>query len=257
MRAVLVSVVVTVSVLAALLLPGCDDDDGGGTGSGVLTRDALIGTWASSNGNVSYEFRADGSLVYEEESGSYEGTWSVTDGVLETSVGGTETEEDVTYTDEWTVSSRAAIVGDILYFYGVGVRTGGSGSSLDGTWELEESEHFLTTVTGPDETYTESEGFEDEETITVNGSTFESSWRNHEFWEGTLEPPVDREESGTTSGTIRVEGDLISMTITEMDGTPVPVPDQEELFVGQRAASNVIVQSDEEVPFEDLGLHRQ
>jgi hypothetical protein len=251
------------SVLTAILLPGCDDDDGGGTGSGVLTRDALIGTWAWSDGanSESYELRGDGTMTYdytdEEGSASYEGAWSVTGGVLETSIGETGTDGDVTYTWEETYASRAAIVGDVLYLYGAGVRTSGSGSSLDGTWEFEESEVYSETETGPAGTYTENGGAEYEETVIIDGSAFESTWREREYEELTGDTPSDIEESGTTSGTIRVEGDAIYVTVTEEDGTPIPSSEQAEEFLGHRAAPNVIVASEEGVSLDDLGYQRQ
>ena len=265
MRTVVAAAIVTTSVLAALLLPGCneDDDDGDGNGSGVLTRDALVGTWAWSDGtnSESYEFRGDGTLTYDYTDelgpGSYEGTWSVTGGVLETILGGTETEDGVTYTWEGTYASRAAVVGDTLHLYGAGVRTNGSGSSLDGTWELLETEEGTTTATGPDGTDTSSEAYEYEETMTIDGSTFESTWRELEFEEVTGNPPVDLEETGTYGGTIRVAGDSIFCTITEEDGTPIPSADQAEEFLAYRAASNVIVLAEEGASLDDLGLQRQ
>ena len=104
---------------------------------------------------------------------------------------------------------------------------------------LGESE--IETETGPGGETISSYSGEFEEVITATGTEIEISWSEREEEVEAGEPPFVESESGTDRGTLRADDTRVYVTITEEDGMPVPLEEQEEEFFGWRIDPQVIV----------------
>jgi hypothetical protein len=230
-------------------------------GPDELVPDDLLGTWVRTtpSDTITYEFRADGTYQRMDASSSVnEGSWSVNDGFLELSSEEHVEEDGCALTVSESEASRAAIRGDRLFFVTLYVRTQRSGESPDGTWENEyrASESAVGECDGTPRRVSR-EGLV-LETVTIAGDRFE---KLEEGSTVTVEDGVEDTEgdSRTSSGNLRVDGDLIFRTTTESDGEPVPAEEQAELIWGFRVAPDVIVfdlRGNAEHA-EDCGYHRQ
>lgn len=237
-------------IIAVVAACGCrgGGDDGGE--SQLLRSGDLVGIWG--DGGEDLEFRSNGTFIDWSRD---EAIWSIEDGMLSISYRVVLEDDGCTFTDEEGFSATAAIVDEILYI-AVSVRSDGSGDGVDGTWEYREQEWGEATerCVGYTDSMWETEEYRTR--ITISGSTFESEEFNHEA-ASYGEENWDETWTETSSGSVRVDGDSVFVTVTERDGTPIPEDEQFESHLGFRVSPDVLVESSLGDDLDDYGYRRQ
>ncbi len=185
-----------------------------------------------------------------------DGSWSIDDGFLTISAENEESSDGCEVTTRSQERIISAIVDDVFYI-SVIARTEGSGDSLDGTWKnvLDLTNEDERTCSGaPINSVSE---LSIRRTTTVNGDVFERSEEETGFDEIDGERE-EYDESSTESGTVRIEGDRIYLTVTERDGVPLLNDEQQENLWAFRVSPSVAVMASlGHESSSDLGFLRQ
>jgi hypothetical protein len=207
-------------------------------------RDDLIGRWAQEGDDPeTIEFKKDGTFTSSFE--NTPGKWSVSGRML--SVHFRWDEEAY---EEVKDTSTFAIV-DNTFYDTVLIRTEGSGTELDGTWQY--AMQGADTVFAPDEDERAAYGIEAK--FTINGDAFEYTYEMFDQYYENGKKEDDSHDTSTGSGTLVVEENRIYLNITEYDGfefdclqpdcgVQMNAEEAPGIFLGHRISDDIIVASD-------------